>query len=99
MAAGLPVVATAVGGVPEIVEDQKQGLLVKPQDCHQMAAAMVRLLQDPGTRLAMGRAASRRAEEEFSAARMGRAYTELYEQLLPLSPPVALVREEGIVAN
>jgi glycosyltransferase involved in cell wall biosynthesis len=99
MAAGLPVVATAVGGVPEIVEHQKQGLLVKPQDCHQMAAAMVRLLQDPGTRLAMGRAASRRAEEEFSAARMGRAYRDFYEQLLPVSPPVAFGREEGIVAN
>jgi glycosyltransferase involved in cell wall biosynthesis len=82
MAAGLPIVATAVGGVPEIVEDQKQGLLVKPQDCHGMAAAMVCLGQDPGKRLEMGRAAGRRAAEEFSATRMAGVYAQLYEDIL-----------------
>jgi glycosyltransferase involved in cell wall biosynthesis/CelD/BcsL family acetyltransferase involved in cellulose biosynthesis len=82
MAAGLPVVATAVGGVPEIVEDHKQGLLVKPHDCHGMAAAMVCLGQDPGKRLEMGRAAGWRAEEEFSATHMAEAYLQLYEHIL-----------------
>jgi glycosyltransferase involved in cell wall biosynthesis/CelD/BcsL family acetyltransferase involved in cellulose biosynthesis len=82
MAAGLPVVATAVGGVPEIVEDEKQGLLVEAHDCDGMAAAMVCLGQDPGKRLEMGRAAGRRAEEEFSATHMAQGYVQLYEHIL-----------------
>jgi glycosyltransferase involved in cell wall biosynthesis len=99
MAAGLPIVVTAVGGVPEIVEDQKHGLLVKSHDSPGMAMAMVHLLQDPGARLAMGRAASQRAEEEFSSARMGRAYAKLYEQLLHGSRTVALRFGEAIAAK
>jgi glycosyltransferase involved in cell wall biosynthesis len=82
MAAGLPVVATAVGGVPEIVEDEKQGLLVEAHNCNGMAAAMVCLGQDPGKRLEMGRAAGRRAEEEFSATHMAQTYVQLYEHIL-----------------
>jgi glycosyltransferase involved in cell wall biosynthesis len=90
MAAGLPVVATAVGGVPEIVEDQKEGLLVKPHDCHGLATAMVCLGQDHGKRLEMGRAAGRRAEEEFSASRMAQGYAQLYEHILADRPPSPL---------
>ena len=99
MAAGLPIVATAVGGVPEIVEDRKHGLLVKSHDSLGMAMAMVGLLQDRGARLAMGSAASQRAEEEFSAARMARAYAKLYEQLLHRSRTVALPCGEAILTN
>jgi glycosyltransferase involved in cell wall biosynthesis len=99
MAAGLPVVATAVGGVPEIVEDQKQGLLVKPHDCHGMAAAMVCLGQDPGKRLEMGRAAGRRAEEEFSATHMAEVYAQLYEHILATRVSATIECRESPVAN
>jgi glycosyltransferase involved in cell wall biosynthesis len=99
MAAGLPVVATSVGGVPEIVEDRKQGLLVKPHDCHGMAAAMVRLSQDPVERLEMGRAAGRRAEEEFSATRMAGVYAQLYEDILATRASATITRRESPVAN
>ena len=55
MATGLPVVATAVGGVPEVVQDGQTGLLVPPSDPRAMADAITTLLDDPGLRAAFGR--------------------------------------------
>jgi glycosyltransferase involved in cell wall biosynthesis len=66
MAAGVPVVATRVGGVPEVVEDGKTGLLVEPGDASALAGAILRLLTDDGLRRSMGEAARRRAVERYS---------------------------------
>ena len=82
MAAGLPVVATAVGGVPELIPDQQYGLLVSPGDCDGLAAAMLWLLQNEATRRKIGASAAQSAMETFSAFGMARAYGELYEQIL-----------------
>ncbi|PLX44846.1 MAG: glycosyl transferase, partial [Hyphomicrobiales bacterium] len=72
MAAGLPVAATAVGGVPELVSDGKTGLLTPPGDEKALAAALMRLLEDGDLRRAMGEAGRRRALDEFSIEAMVR---------------------------
>ena len=82
MAAGLPVVATAVGGVPELIADRTSGLLVRPGDADGFVAAMLRLLQDEETRRMMAVAAARYAKEVFDASRMAQGYMHLYERLL-----------------
>jgi glycosyltransferase involved in cell wall biosynthesis len=67
-AAGLPVVAGAVGGVPEIVADGQTGLLVRAGDAEAFAAAVARLLQDEALRLRLGRAAARLVPERHGFA-------------------------------
>jgi glycosyltransferase involved in cell wall biosynthesis len=81
MAHGLPVVAVARGGIPEVVEDGKNGLLVKNLDAGEMAAAMVRLLSNPDEAGRLARAARETILEKFSADRMVNATFQLYEQL------------------
>jgi glycosyltransferase involved in cell wall biosynthesis len=61
MALGLPIVATAVGGVPEMVTTGHEGILVPPRDPDALADALVALACDPARRSAMGEAATRRA--------------------------------------
>ncbi|HEY3839155.1 MAG TPA: glycosyltransferase [Bryobacteraceae bacterium] len=87
MAAGLPCVVTAVGGVPELVLNQVQGLVVPPGDAAALSAAMLRLAGNPAMRKAMGIAAAKRAQNEFDDRNMVEAYESLYDQLL--SAPVA----------
>lgn len=66
MALAKPVVATAVGGIPEMLVDGESGFVVPPGDVESLAARLLTLLRDPGRRLAMGEAASRRLETAFS---------------------------------
>lgn len=80
MAAGLPVVATAVGGVPELVASGEQGFLVPAGDAPAFASAMQTLLGDSELRRAMAAAAGARACREFTLERMVRGYEELYRQ-------------------
>lgn len=82
MAAGLPVVATRVGGVPEVVEDGVTGLLVPPRDPDALAEAITRLLRDPDLRCKMGQAGRERVESEFSVEKMVRKTETLYEEVL-----------------
>lgn len=87
MAAGLPVVATAVGGVPELLEDHKSGFLVVPGDWEAMGGAMLRLLENIEMRRTMAAFAVQQAVEIFSATRMAQGYMELYERSLPATLP------------
>jgi len=82
MAAGLPVVATGVGGTPEVVVDGVTGLLVPPRDPDALAQAITRLLQDPDLRRKMGRAGRERVERCFSVERMVQQTEALYEELV-----------------
>jgi glycosyltransferase involved in cell wall biosynthesis len=82
MAAGRPVVATRVGGNPEVVVDGESGLLVPPQDPEALAAAVLRLLREPGLAQRLGAAARRRVEAEFTLERMVRRMEDLYADLL-----------------
>jgi glycosyltransferase involved in cell wall biosynthesis len=70
MAFGLPVVATAAGGIPEAVEDGTTGRLVPPRDPEALAAALVDVLADEARRLALGRAGRLRFLERFTADHM-----------------------------
>jgi glycosyltransferase involved in cell wall biosynthesis len=82
MACGLPVVATRVGGLPEVVVHEHTGLLVASQDAQQLAAALNRLVQQEDTRLSLGRQGRTRVMKHFSVQRMVSTYESLYHSLL-----------------
>jgi len=82
MACRRAIVATRAGGIPEVVVDGQTGLLVPPHDDGALAAAIVRLLRDPGLRQALGEAGRKRVEEEFSAERMVAKTVAVYEERL-----------------
>jgi glycosyltransferase involved in cell wall biosynthesis len=77
MAAGLPVVASRAGGIPEILRTGVEGLLVEPEDAAGLAESLVRLLFTPDQRAAMGEAAKARARQ-FSAEAMTSALRQIY---------------------
>jgi glycosyltransferase involved in cell wall biosynthesis len=80
-AAGVPVVATAVGGTPEAVDDGLTGYLVPPGDPASLANALIALLHDEPTRARMGRAGRERMRELFSFEAQAAAYLRLFESL------------------
>jgi glycosyltransferase involved in cell wall biosynthesis len=80
MAARRSIVATRVGGIPEVVTDGETGLLVPPRSPHELAAAIVRLLQDERARAAMGAAGRARAEALFTVGRMVAETLAVYER-------------------
>ena len=82
MAAGLPVAATAVGGVPELVTPARTGWLAAPGDAPGLAAVLTRLLEDPEKCRAYGRAGRQRAEGDFSLKTMARHYEDVLDRLL-----------------
>jgi glycosyltransferase involved in cell wall biosynthesis len=82
MAAGLPVVATRVGGVAEAVVPEATGLLVFPRDVTGLAAALGRLLDEPDTRRTMGQQGRERVLEHFSFPAMVRRHEEVWARLL-----------------
>ncbi|MBC6456838.1 glycosyltransferase [Actinomadura sp. HBU206391] len=77
MAAGLPVITTAVGGIPEIVTDGVTGLLVPPRDPRSLADMIELLAADPGLRVRLGTAA-RRAAEGFGVPRCAERHEAAY---------------------
>jgi glycosyltransferase involved in cell wall biosynthesis len=79
MLAGLPVVATRVSAVPEIVADGVTGALVPPGDAEIVARELAALLADPDRRHRLGEAGRERARTEFSVARMTERTVEVYE--------------------
>jgi sugar transferase (PEP-CTERM/EpsH1 system associated) len=83
MAAGLPVIATRVGGSPEVVEDGIGGRLVAPRDPAALTEAIAAYLEDPHLRAMHGKASRQRTAEHFGLDRMCRAYSDLYRGLLP----------------
>ena len=82
MFAGLPVVATRVGGIPEIVVDGETGWLVPPLAPDALADAIARLAADPDRRARMGAAGRERASLHFSAERYAREVYALYDEVL-----------------
>ena len=69
MAAEIPCVATSVMGIPELIRDEADGLLVEPRDAEALAGAVARLLVDPELRLRLGESARRRIQEQYSLQR------------------------------
>lgn len=97
MEAGLPVVATNVGGIPELIGDGDSGVLVDPERPAVLARAIVELLRDEPRRRELGRRARLRARQHFSAATTARSFADLYAGLAP--PLAVLTGEEPQVAS
>jgi glycosyltransferase involved in cell wall biosynthesis len=87
MTLGRPVVATAVGGVPEVVRDGVNGLLVPPEDPAALAEGIVRLLRDHELASRLAARAVETVEESFTAARAGEQILAVYEQVLRARRP------------
>ncbi|MGA8573162.1 MAG: glycosyltransferase [Desulfobaccales bacterium] len=81
MAAGLPVIATAVGGLPEVVTDAANGLLIPPRDPEALARALERLLADPNFARRLGEQARADMKAHYSLERLGREINEIYGEL------------------
>jgi glycosyltransferase involved in cell wall biosynthesis len=90
MAAGRPIVATAVGGNPELVEHGVHALLVPPDDPGSLARAVGRLLDDRPLALRLAAAARRRAREHFSREAMVRRFEDFYQRLRRIDEGVAV---------
>ena len=81
MACGLPVIASKIGGVVDVVEDGKSGILVEPGDISGLSTAMIRLLKDDGLRQRLGAEARKRIVEGFSIDKIADEYINLYKTL------------------
>jgi glycosyltransferase involved in cell wall biosynthesis len=81
MAMGLPVVATQVGGTPELVVDGSTAVLVPPNDPSSMAEAILKVLTTPGLARQMGELGRKRAFEDFHPSLFTRRLQDLYQQL------------------
>jgi glycosyltransferase involved in cell wall biosynthesis len=81
MAAGLPIVATTVGAVPGLLEPAGCGILCPPGDASALAAALLRVLQDPALAERLGIAAQQHLRAHYSAEAMARQYLALYEEI------------------
>jgi glycosyltransferase involved in cell wall biosynthesis len=88
MAAGLPVVVTEVGGNPEIVRQEQEGLLVPRQNPASLADALLRVLCNPGQAEAWGAAGRLRVQSQYSLSRTIQRYRELYQRVAAAYPPV-----------
>jgi glycosyltransferase involved in cell wall biosynthesis len=82
MAHGLPVVAAACGGIPEVVTSEKNGLLLERLDPKDLATALTRLAENPELARELGRAARETIAARFSAGHMVEATLRLYMDLV-----------------
>jgi glycosyltransferase involved in cell wall biosynthesis len=99
MAASLPAVATAIGGNSDAVVNNETGNLVPPRDPRALAAAILRLAQDPELRRRFAAAARRRVEERFSLRACVDRYETLYRALGEADPPpVSVILADGVPA-
>jgi glycosyltransferase involved in cell wall biosynthesis len=94
MASGLPIVGGAAGGLPELVHDGQNGLLVRPGDPIAIASAIRRLLESPGLRADMGRRNRSDAEAQLSWERVTERHLALYAGVQRHVPARRLLTEQ-----
>lgn len=87
MACGLPLVATHVGGNPEVIAEGDTGFLVPPQNPPALADALLRLWRDPALCVRLGESGRRRVEDQFDVRRMIADYEMLYPEVSALNDP------------
>ena len=85
MAAALPIVASAVGSIPQVICPMKNGILIKPGDIDGIANSFIKLAQDPELRKSLGQNARSEVVTKYSVSRMARDYEQLYEKVLETS--------------
>lgn len=78
MSAGVPVVASNVGGITDVIQDGAQGILIEPDDPHALIGALKCLLGDPALRSRLGNAGRSHVEEKFSISRMAENHLAIY---------------------
>ena len=81
MAIGRPVVASKVGGIPEVIKDSKTGLLVNPGDPEDLAEKILSLLKNPFLALQLGEAGRKRVKHAFSLVQMVNNYESIYRSI------------------
>lgn len=81
MACGLPVITTSVGGIPDIVADRCEGLMIKPGDIDALSAALARMIEDEKYRILLGRCARSRAQS-FDVDKFSADLVRVYQRLL-----------------
>jgi len=82
LASGLPVVATKVGGVPEVIDDGENGFLVSPMDHQGLADKVLYLLENSDHAREMGFMGRKRVEERFSWHEVAKQVLEVYNEVL-----------------
>jgi glycosyltransferase involved in cell wall biosynthesis len=99
MAAGCPVVAARVGGLPDLIEDNKTGRLVPPRDAAALATAILELLDDPAMARELGRTATDTVRQRFTVKRligdMDRFYRRLLDEKALSFPATAEIKSGG----
>jgi glycosyltransferase involved in cell wall biosynthesis len=80
-AAGVPAVATAVGGIPEVLDDGRSGYLVRSGDANALVERIAELLRDDAKRAGMGEFGRRRVRSEFTFAEMSRKYHDVFARV------------------
>lgn len=88
MAAGLPVVATRVGGIPDLITDGEDGIIAEPKDAKGLAALLARLAASPGERQRIGSRARQKIETRFPFDAMMKRTISLYSEPLNASAPL-----------
>ena len=81
MAAGRPIVATRVGGTPELIENQTSGILVEPESANELASGIQVLLSDPKLAAALARVASEQANQLYDINRISQKHAQFYQDL------------------
>jgi glycosyltransferase involved in cell wall biosynthesis len=81
-AAGKPIIGSRVGGIPDLIEDGANGLLISPGSVEELAAALERLCADEALRRQLGRTAQQRLDDRFDSGRMAAQIIALYEAVL-----------------
>ena len=82
MALGRSVIGTRIGGIPELIRHEEDGMLVDPAEPEQLASAIERLCSDSARAEQMGMAARRKVEKEFSASRHYTHIAQVYSELI-----------------
>jgi glycosyltransferase involved in cell wall biosynthesis len=80
-AAGLPVVASRIGGIPETIDNDIAGILVEPENVEQLASALIWLARDPGQRRRMGSAGYAKVSRDFGAGAVAQRVLRIYESV------------------
>ena len=90
MSYGLPIVATKVGGILEVIQDQKDGLLLDPQQPKTMADNIIRLILDKKLRGRLGKNAKNKVVQRYNIETIAKRYGQLYVELLSSSGKICV---------
>ncbi len=97
MACGVPVLGANVGGIPDMIEDWRNGRLVAPNDGEALGVALLEMIREPAIWAGWGVEARRKCEAEYGLERQAAAYAELYEEVLVAAGSRGGVDEVGVV--